>query len=49
MTRIEQKINELLKKVSGVYNNHEEDLFDHVVTCKIIFLEYDIVSIAFAR
>lgn len=37
----------MLKKVSGVYNNHEEDMFDHVVTYKVISLEYDILSISF--
>lgn len=44
--RIERKINELLKKATGVYNNHEDDLFDHVVTYNVISLEYDMLSVA---
>lgn len=46
-TRVERKINELVKKTAGVYSNHEAQSFDHNVSYEIISFEYDILSISF--
>lgn len=45
--RIEQKINELLKRTAGIYADHKNELYNHGTDFTIIALEYDTLSLEF--